>query len=67
MFSVCVEGEAPGLNSDDLDASVATLKSMSEQLDSECTLLRQRTEKSGVVAEYLIRKRTGEADFSEVR
>lgn len=61
------EGDSPGLNEDDLQASIATLKSMTAQLNSECTELRRKHEKDGWVAEFLIRKRASEEDFSEVR
>ena len=61
------EGESPGLSDEDLEASEATLKMMSEQLDAECTPLRTRQEKSGRVSEFLVRKRNDDLDFSEVR
>ena len=67
IVAAFAEGECPGLDDDDLTASEATLKMMSEQLDAECTQLRIRQEKNGRVAEYLIRKRNDDMDFSEVR
>ena len=64
MFS---EGDAPGLQAADLEASIATLQSLAETIDAECVELRRRNEEEGQVVEYLIRKRTDERDFMEVR
>lgn len=61
------EGDPPGLNEEDLQASVATLKSMAESINCECVQLRDRQEKAGVVAEFLLRVRADEKDFMEVR
>ncbi|ELU07355.1 hypothetical protein CAPTEDRAFT_141891, partial [Capitella teleta] len=61
------EGDLPGLNETDLEASVATLKSMADTLDAECVELRRRQEKAGTVAEFLIRTRAEAKDFNEVR
>ena len=61
------EGDVPGLNEDDLEASAATLKSMAETLNAECTSLRKRQEKAGWIEEFLMRKRAEETDFMEVR
>lgn len=67
FFLLTTEGDIPGLNEEDLQASVATLKSMADQINAECTELRKRQEKAGNVAEYLIRHRASVEDFSEVR
>ena len=61
------EGDGPGLQPEDLEASIATLQSLAETIDAECVELRRRTEQDGVVVEYLIRQRTDERDFMEVR
>jgi GTPase len=61
------EGETPGLNKEDLDASIATLESMARSLNAECMQLRQRIEEDGTVADFLIRVRADEKDFMEVR
>ncbi|KAK2142972.1 hypothetical protein LSH36_891g02046 [Paralvinella palmiformis] len=61
------ECDTPGLNEDDMHASVATLESMAASLNADCVVLRQRLEKAGTVAEYLVRKRADEKDFMEVR
>ncbi|XP_007562956.1 PREDICTED: GTP-binding protein 1-like isoform X1 [Poecilia mexicana] len=56
-----------GLDEKDMEASVATIHSMCEQLDSDLIPLRERTEAAGMVVDYLIRRRVGELDFLEVR
>lgn len=61
------EGEDPGLNEDDMKASVATLQSIAEQLDCDVNELREKEVDSGHTKEYLIRERVPEEDFSEVR
>lgn len=50
-----------------MEASVATVCSMCEQLDTDLILLRERNESAGLVRDYLIRRRVGELDFLEVR
>ncbi|MEQ2164500.1 hypothetical protein GOODEAATRI_007344 [Goodea atripinnis] len=50
-----------------MEASVATVRSMCEQLDSDFIPLRERAEAAGMVRDYLIRRRVGELDFLEVR
>jgi GTPase len=55
------------LNEADLEASIATLKSMADTVDAECLELRRRQEKAGTVAEFLIRARVAAKDFNEVR
>ena len=57
----------PGLNAEDMEASVATLRSLAETLNADCVLLREHPEKGGRIAEYLIRNRAEEDDFMEVR
>lgn len=56
-----------GLDEKDMEASVATVCSMCEQLDADLILLRERSETAGFVRDYLIRRRVGELDFLEVR
>ncbi|KAM6905038.1 GTP-binding protein 1 isoform 2-T2 [Xenentodon cancila] len=56
-----------GLNENDMEASVATVRSMCEQLDADLIPLRDRNEAAGLVRDYLIRRRVGELDFLEVR
>lgn len=55
------------MNESDMQASVATVRSMCEQIEADLILLRERTEAGGQVRDYLIRRRVGEADFLEVR
>lgn len=61
------DGEDYGLNESDMQASVATVRSMCEQIEADLILLRERAEAGGQVRDYLIRRRVGEADFLEVR
>ncbi|MGH0190338.1 UNVERIFIED_CONTAM: hypothetical protein FKN15_044126 [Acipenser sinensis] len=56
-----------GVGSVDMQASVATVLSLSEQIGADMVLLRDRPEAGGRVRDYLIRRRVGEADFLEVR
>lgn len=56
-----------GLDEKDMEASVATVHSMCEQLDADLIPLRERSETAGLVHDYLIRRRVGELDFLEVR
>lgn len=56
-----------GLDEKDMEASVATVHSMCEQLDADLIPLRERNEAAGLVRDYLIRRRVGELDFLEVR
>lgn len=62
-----VDGGDWGLDQKDMEASVATVCSMCEQLDADLILLRERNETAGFVRDYLIRRRVGELDFLEVR
>ncbi|XP_016430411.1 GTP-binding protein 1-like [Sinocyclocheilus rhinocerous] len=61
------DGGDYGLDERDMEASVATVQSLCEQVDGDLILLRERTETAGCVRDYLIRRRMGEADFLEVR
>lgn len=62
-----VDGGDWGLDEKDMEASVATVCSMCEQVDTDLILLRERNESAGLVRDYLIRRRVGELDFLEVR
>lgn len=61
------ENDVPGLCEEDMEASVATLRTLGETLGTDCVLLRQHPEKAGHIAEYLLRSRAQEDDFMEVR
>ncbi|XP_035254573.1 GTP-binding protein 1 isoform X2 [Anguilla rostrata] len=67
VLGVGSDGGDYGLNEGDMEASVATVRSMSEQLEADLILLRERSEAGGRVRDYLIRRRVGETDFLEVR
>jgi len=56
-----------GLNEADLEASVATLQLIAEQLECDLKHLRDRDTESGRTSEFLLRKRMVEEDFQEVR
>lgn len=62
-----VDGGDWGLDEKDMEASIATVCSMCEQLDADLIPLRERNETAGLVRDYLIRRRVGELDFLEVR
>ncbi|XP_077069026.1 GTP-binding protein 1 isoform X2 [Siphateles boraxobius] len=67
VLGVGSDGGDYGLDESDMQASVATVRSMCEQIEADLILLRERTEAGGQVRDYLIRRQVGEADFLEVR
>ncbi|KAG5854003.1 GTP-binding protein 1-like isoform X1 [Anguilla rostrata] len=67
VVGVGSDGGDYGLDEKDMDASVATVQSLSEQIGADLILLRERTEAGGRIRDYLIRRRVGETDFLEVR
>ncbi|XP_062840932.1 GTP-binding protein 1 isoform X1 [Trichomycterus rosablanca] len=67
VVGVGSDGGDYGLTESDMEASVATVQSLCEQIEADLILLRERTEAGGQVRDYLIRRRVGEADFLEVR
>lgn len=67
VYTLLSDGGDYGLNDSDMEASVATVQSLCEQIEADLILLRERTESGGQVRDYLIRRRVGEADFLEVR
>ena len=68
MYSCFIEdGTDPGLKNDQMITSRATLHSLAEALNCECTLLRDRCVEDGVVEEHLVRKNYDENDFLEVK
>ncbi|CAF0825149.1 unnamed protein product [Adineta ricciae] len=64
-----IDAETPGLLADEMEASIATLKSMQAVLDSEVQLLRQKSlaNNTRFVNEFLIRRHIDQEDFMEVR
>lgn len=67
VVGVGSDGGDYGLNESDMEASVATVQSLCEQIEADLILLRERAEVGGQVRDYLIRRRVGDADFLEVR
>ncbi|XP_038146549.1 GTP binding protein 1, like isoform X1 [Cyprinodon tularosa] len=61
------DGGDYGLDEKDMEASVATVQSLCEQVEADLILLRDRTESGGKIRDYLIRRHVGEQDFLEVR
>ncbi|XP_060571466.1 GTP-binding protein 1-like [Ruditapes philippinarum] len=61
------EGDPPGLTVEDMQASIATLKSIADSLNYEIVQLRERHEKEGLVTEFLLRKKLDIQDFMEIR
>ncbi|NP_001088313.1 GTP-binding protein 1 [Xenopus laevis] len=61
------DGTEYGLNEADMEASVATVTSMAEQIVADMILLREHQEAGGKVQDYLVRKSVGDNDFLEVR
>ncbi|XP_061685716.1 GTP-binding protein 1-like isoform X3 [Syngnathoides biaculeatus] len=61
------DGGDYGLSDRDMQASVATVQSLCEQVEADLIPLRERTEVGGKICDYLIRRRVGEQDFLEVR
>ncbi|KAM9314617.1 GTP-binding protein 1-like isoform 1-T2 [Pholidichthys leucotaenia] len=61
------DGGDYGLDEKDMEASVATVQSLCEQIEADLILLRERTDTGGKMLDYLIRRRVDEQDFLEVR
>uniref|UniRef100_A0A8C4GI15 GTP-binding protein 1 n=1 Tax=Dicentrarchus labrax TaxID=13489 RepID=A0A8C4GI15_DICLA len=61
------DGGDYGLDEKDMEASVATVRSLCEQIEADLIWLRERTDTGGKIQDYLIRRRVGEQDFLEVR
>lgn len=62
-----LDGGDYGLDTRDMEASVATVQLLCQQIEADLILLRERTDSGGQVRDYLIRRRVGEEDFLEVR
>ncbi|XP_071002095.1 GTP-binding protein 1-like isoform X3 [Oncorhynchus clarkii lewisi] len=67
VVGVGSDGGDYGLDEGDMEASVATVQSLCEQIEADMILLRERSDAGGKVRDYLIRRRVGEEDFLEVR
>lgn len=62
-----LDGGDYGLDDKDMEASIATVRSLCEQIEADLIWLRERTDTGGKIQDYLIRRRVGEQDFLEVR
>lgn len=67
VIGIHLEGDAPGLSQEDMQASIATLKSIADSLGLEMAQLRERKEGEGLVTEFLLRRSLEFDDFMEVR
>lgn len=56
-----------GLLEEQLDASLATVRSLAVACEADMRVLRQRRAEEGVTAECLVRRKVQEDDFLEVR
>ncbi|XP_068606887.1 GTP-binding protein 1-like [Brachionichthys hirsutus] len=61
------DGGDYGLDDKDMEASVATVQSLCEQIEADLIWLRERSDTSGKIQDYLIRRHVDEQDFLEVR
>lgn len=52
-----MDGGYGGLSNDEYEAAVATLHTLAATLDASCVLLRQRKGESGLIGQYLFRRR----------
>ncbi|KAG7256553.1 hypothetical protein CRUP_007119 [Coryphaenoides rupestris] len=59
------DGGEYGLGEKDMEASVATVTSLCEQIEADLIFLRERAEAGGKIRDYLIRRRVDELDFLE--
>ncbi|XP_003972329.1 GTP-binding protein 1-like isoform X1 [Takifugu rubripes] len=67
VIGTASDGGDSGLDDKDMEASIATVRSLCEQIDADLIWLRERTDTGGKIQDYLIRQRVGEQDFLEVR
>lgn len=61
------EGDEAGLREKDMLASVATLQSIADLLNADVNELRKKENEHGITKEFLIREKSVEEDFCEVR
>ncbi|XP_068177287.1 GTP-binding protein 1-like isoform X2 [Antennarius striatus] len=61
------DGDDYGLDDNDMEASIATVQSLCEQIEADLIWLRERTDTSGKIQDYLIRRHVDQQDFLEVR
>ncbi len=67
LSPLSLDGGDYGLDEKDMEASVATVRSLCEQIEADLIWLRERTDTGGKIQDYLIRRRVGDQDFLEVR
>ena len=67
VVHITVDGDASGLNEEDLAASIATLESLTQSSGAEMLPLREKVTTNGKIVEYLLRKKVEDEDFIEVR
>lgn len=69
IVCLVMDAESPGLLTDEMEASIATLTSMQAVLNSEVQLLREKSVANNTrfINEYLIRRHIDQEDFMEVR
>jgi GTPase len=64
---LCTECCTDKLSEADLELAILTTRRLSETLNAECVELRRRRDHNGFIADFLIRVRAEERDFTEVR
>ncbi|KAK3859724.1 hypothetical protein Pcinc_018177 [Petrolisthes cinctipes] len=69
LFEVGVgaDDSVSGLGNEEYEASVATLQSLADTLESDCVLLREKKSKTGTQGQFLVRRKADSQDFMEVR
>ncbi|CAG0921887.1 unnamed protein product [Notodromas monacha] len=66
-LGVGIDDSESGLTVDEMEASIATLKSIASTLDADCVLLREKKLENGMCVQFLVRQRASEEDFMEIR
>ncbi|XP_030565503.1 GTP-binding protein 1 [Drosophila novamexicana] len=61
------DGQDSGLNAEQFEASVQTLRQLASAIDADLVSLRERPAEKGKTAQFLIRKHIDTTDFMEIR
>ncbi|KAH8394891.1 hypothetical protein KR222_008613 [Zaprionus bogoriensis] len=61
------DGSDSGLNAEQFEASVETLRQLASSIDADMVKLRERTAEKGNTGQFLIRKHIDTSDFMEIR
>ncbi|EDW02027.1 GTP-binding protein 1 [Drosophila grimshawi] len=61
------DGRDSGLNAEEFEASVQTLRQLAAEMDADLVNLRERAVEKGKTAQFLIRKHIDTTDFMEIR